>query len=478
MKTQIEVLSEEERNQIHERSLKLLATSGVRVMSKRGRQILKNAGAEGVVDSDVVRFPRPLIEESLKLAPRKFKLGGRRPGWDLDMNIGECSLLADGGAVSVLDWESGELRPGNFDDWLQATHLIDAIDEIGVYWNMVEGGFSGNSIGDFISYWRNVLKNCSKHIQDSTDSIKKSKMLLEILQIGFGTKAAIRKTHPFSYLLCPMSPLVIDDTYTDAYLETIGYDLPVAIMPMPLMGSTGPASLISTILTANCEALAMLCLVQAAAPGTPALYAPIPQTIEPHTWRYTGGAVENSLMGAAVTEMGRHYGLPVEASTGGTDQYYPGAQSSYERAINWTLPSISWPDILVGPGLLGGSTILCLEQMVMDVEIFRRCSILREGIATDEDSWLEKSIIETGPGGNFLKQKSTLKAVRDGIWYLSEMGFHDTYEKWKSAGMPDIIDVIQGVVKDILKDYQPLPLDASADRELERLERKARESEK
>jgi trimethylamine:corrinoid methyltransferase-like protein len=57
------------------------------------------------------------------------------------------------------------------------------------------------------------------------------------------------------------------------------------------------------------------------------------------------------------------------------------------------------------------------------------------------------------------------------------MGFHDTYEKWKAAGMPDIIDVIQGVVQDILKDYQPLPLDARADRELERLERQVRESE-
>jgi trimethylamine--corrinoid protein Co-methyltransferase len=478
MKTQIEVLSAEERDQVHERSLKLLAGTGVRVLSKRGRQILKNAGAEGNANSDTIRLPRALVEESLKLAPRKFKLGGRRPGWDLEMNIGECSLLADGGAVSVLDWESGELRPGTFDDWLTATHLIDAIDEIGVYWNMVEGGFSGNSLGDFVSYWRNILKNCSKHIQDSTDSIRKSKLLLEILQICFGNKEKIRQGHPFSYLLCPMSPLMIDETYTDSYLETLGYDIPVAIMPMPLMGSTGPASLISTILTANSEALAMLCLVQAAAPGTPVLYSPIPQTIEPHTWRYTGGAVENSLLGAAVTAMGRHYGLPVEGSTGGTDQYYPGAQASYERAINWALPSIAWPDILVGPGLLGGSTILCLEQMVMDVEIFRRLSILHEGITTDENKWLEDSIADTGPGGNFLKQQSTLKAVKDGIWYLSEMGFHDTYEKWKTAGMPDIIDVIQGVVKEILKDYQPLPLDPLADREMERLERKVRESDK
>jgi trimethylamine--corrinoid protein Co-methyltransferase len=478
MKTQIEVLSAEERDQLHERSLKLLATSGVRILSERGRQILKNAGAEGDVNSDIVRFPRPLIEESLKLSPRKFKLGGRRPDSRLEMNSGNCSLLADGGAVSVLEWESGELRPGTLNDWLKATHLIDAIDEIGVYWKMVEAGFNGNSLGDFVSYWRKLLNNCSKHIQDSTDSIKKAHLLLEILQICFGNKEMIRQTHPFSYVLCPMSPLVIDDTYTDSYLETIGYDIPVAIMPMPLMGLTGPASLVSSLLTANSETLAMLCLVQAAAPGTPVLYAPIPQTIEPHTWRYTGGAVENSLLGAAAIEMGRHYGLPVEGSTGGTDQYFPGAQASYERAINWTLPSIAWPDILVGPGLLGGSTILCFEQMVMDVEIFRRCSILHEGVSTAGNLWLEESIAETGPGGNFLKHKSTMKAAKDGTWYMSEMGFHDTYEKWIAAGRPDILDIIQGLIQDILKNYQPLPLDAGMDRELERLERNVREFEK
>ena len=243
------------------------------------------------------------------------------------------------------------------------------------------------------------------------------------------------------------------------------------------MGATGPASVTSTLLIANSEMLAMLCLVQAAAPGTPVIYGPIPQAIEPRTWRYTGGAVENALFGSAVTEMGRYYGLPVEVSAGGTDQYSPGAQASYERAINWTLPTLAWPDILVGPGLLGGSTILCVEQMVIDVEIFRRCARLHDGINAGAEKWFENSIGDTGPGGNFLNQKSTLKAIREGGWYLSEIGFHNTYEKWKAAGMPDVIDEIQEVVNNILKDYQPLPLDIQADRELERLERKVREFE-
>jgi trimethylamine--corrinoid protein Co-methyltransferase len=478
IKTQIRVLSEDERIQVHERSLRLLATTGVRVMSERGRKILKNAGAEGSANSDIVLFPGTLIEEALKLAPKKFSLGSRRPGWDLEMNTGKCTLLADGGAVSVFDCERGETRPCTSHDWLTATHLIDAMDEIGVFWNMVVESPQSNTEGDFVAYWHKVLANCSKHIQDSTDSVGASRLLLEVLQIVFGDRDTIRHTHPYSHVLCPMSPLVIDEKFTDAFLELSGYDIPAVIMPMPLMGATGPASLVSNLMTANCETLAMLCLVQAAMPGTPVIYAPIPQTIEPHTWRYTGGGVENSLFGAAATEMGRYYGLPVEASAGGTDQVAPGAQASYERAINWALPTLGWPDILVGPGLLGGSSILCIEQMIIDVEIFRRCARLYEGISSGAEQWLEAAITEVGPGGNYLKQKSTLKGLHEGAWYISEIGFHDGYEKWIATGRPDVLDNIAEIAGKLLKDYHPLPLDPHAEGELDRLESKVRESDR
>lgn len=478
MRTQAEVLSADECAEVHERSLKLLEDLGVRVGSESARRLLKRAGAQVDESAHRARFPRAVIEDALNVATRNFTLGARRPNWNLEMNVGKCSLLADGGAVSVLDWESGEIRPGTLQDWLDATHLIDALDEIGVYWNMVEGGVDGGSLRAFVTYWRNVFTHCSKHLQDSTDSPAKSKLLIEILTIVMGHEEDIRLLHPFSFVLCPMSPLVIDERYTDAYLALAGWDIPVAIMPMPLMGATGPASMISTMLLANAEFLAMLCLVQAACPGTPTIYATMPQSIEPHTWRYTGGAVENALFGAATTAMGRHYGFPVEAGTGGTDQYYPGAQAGYERAINWALPTLSWPDILVGPGLLGGSTILCLEQMLMDVEIFRRCARLQDGIDTSTERWLDGVVAAAGPGGSFLSQKSTLQSLRDGKFYLSNMGFHDTYENWKQAGMPDIVDQIQELTRNTLEDYQPLPLDPDVDRELEGLERRVRAVEK
>jgi trimethylamine:corrinoid methyltransferase-like protein len=42
----LRVLSEDEKTQVHERSLKILAQTGVKVNTAKGRQYLKNAGAE------------------------------------------------------------------------------------------------------------------------------------------------------------------------------------------------------------------------------------------------------------------------------------------------------------------------------------------------------------------------------------------------------------------------------------------------
>ena len=51
--------------------------------------------------------------------------------------------------------------------------------------------------------------------------------------------------------------------------------------------------------------------------------------------------------------MARYYELPVEGSGGGTDTHAPGIQSTLERAMNAMLPMLSWPDLMVGAGLLG-----------------------------------------------------------------------------------------------------------------------------
>ena len=136
METFLRVLSKDEKTRVHERTLKILAETGGKINTAKGRQYLKDAGAEVDENSKIVKFPRVMVEESLRLAPKDFTLGARRPGWDLTMNAGECSLMADGEGISVIDRKTGEHRPSTYKDWWEATRLIDALDEFGVYWDM------------------------------------------------------------------------------------------------------------------------------------------------------------------------------------------------------------------------------------------------------------------------------------------------------------------------------------------------------
>ncbi len=477
MRTLLQVLSVDERTQIHERTLRILAKTGIRVDTAWGRQILRDAGAEVDEHKKIVRFPRSLVEESLRCAPKDFTLGARRPGWDLRMNGGDCTLVIDSEAIFVLDRETWERRPGTYKDWLEATRLIDYVDEIGVYWSMIyESGESGDTLADWVEYWRSLFRNFSKHVQDMIEAPEQAPWLLEVLQAIFGDKETIRRRHPLSYLLCPQSPLVIEGPYTDAYLALLGWDIPVAAMPMPLMGATAPGSTLSTILQGNCEVLAMLCLVQAASPGTPFIYAPALAVIDPRSGRYSGGSVEQGLLGAAATEMARYYGLPVEASGIGTDHHVPDIQAGYERAITGLLPVLAWPDILVGPGLLGGSMNLCLEQLLIDVEIFRMSKRAREGILTDESAWLDEVISDIGPGGHFLAEPSTVESIRKGRWYISDFGLHDSFENWDAAGRPTLMDEAYDKVEQILATHQPLPLDEDVERELDHILKRAQEN--
>jgi trimethylamine--corrinoid protein Co-methyltransferase len=475
VRTLLQVLSEDERAQVHERTLSILSKTGVKVDTAQGRQFLKDAGAGVDENTHVVRFPRALVEESLRVVTKDFKLGARRPGWDLRMNGGDCALLVDGAATFTLDRETGQRQLATTRDWIEATRLIDALDEVGAYWCMVEASDAGETMADYVKYLRGVFGNFSKHVQDATVSPEQAPWLLEVLQVLFGDKETIRREHPLSFLLCPQSPLVIEGPYTDAYLALLGWDIPVAVMPMPLMGATAPGSLISTTVLGNCEVLAMLCLVQAAAPGTPFIYAPALSTTDPRSARYAGGAIENGLMSAAAVEMGRYYGLPVEGTGIGTDHHVPCLQASYERAMNGLLPALSWPDLLVGVGLLGGSMILSLEQLFIDVETFRMFKRAHQGLASDEDWWLEDVIHRVGPGGGFLSERSTVKGIRGGEWYVSKVGLHDTFEGWEAAGRPTLLGEAREKVAHILATHEPLPLDEDVARELEQIQRRAQE---
>ena len=476
MKALLRVLSDDERAQLHERTLRVLAQTGMRVDTAEGRRILASAGAHVDEATRLVRFPPALVEESLRLAPKSFSLGGRRPGWELPLNAGATTLVMDGEATKVLDAGAEEPRPGTHADWVDTTRLIDAIDDIGVYWAMVDGCMRGESGADWVTYNVELAGSFSKHVNDSFARSEWAPWLLEILETLFGSREEVRRRHPYSFLITPVSPLIIEQGCADAWLALRGWDIPVMVLPMPMMGSTAPGSLLATTLLANCETIGTLCLIQMAEPGTPFIYAPIALTMDPRSGRYAG-TTAHSAIGAGGVEMARHYGLPVMGAGSGTDAFVPGAQAGYEKAFSSLYGQLSWPDLMVGPGCLAGATVLSHAQLLIDVEIFRMCRKAHDGIGVSEDRWLTDVLKRRGPGGHFVAERSTRVNARSGEYYLPALGVHEPFEAWTVAGRPSVVDEAGRKAAELLATHDPLPLGEDVERELRKLRRRAAEAQ-
>jgi trimethylamine--corrinoid protein Co-methyltransferase len=140
------------------------------------------------------------------------------------------------------------------------------------------------------------------------------------------------------------------------------------------------------------------------------------------------------------------------------------------------MPLLSWPDLFVGPGLLGGSMILSLEQIVIDIEIFRMNRQAQRGIPTDDDRWLEDVISKVGPAGNYLGEKSTIRGIRSGSWLVNQLGVHQPLKAWEQAGRPGVLDEAREKVDHILKKHTPLPFSEEIEKELLRVHDRATRS--
>lgn len=473
METRLEVLSLDEQAQVHERTLKVLGDCGMRVDTEEGRRLLQDAGASVDEATRVVRFPRSLVEQALATCPKQFSLGGRREGWSFPLNAGQFTLLADGGATTVLDRHTGERRPPHGDDWREATLLLDHFDDVGLYWSMCQHPSDADTPEGIVTYLVDLFATFGKHVQDSFGDPACAPWLLEVLDIVFDGREEVRKKNPFSFLITPASPLIIEADYTGTWLALRDWMMPVAVMPMPLMGATAPGSRLGTVLTANCETIGTLTLIQTAAPGTPVIYAPVLATMDPRTGRYSAGAIEQATMSAAGVAMARFYGLPVEASGSSSDTYEPGVQAAYEKMSLALGVTLAWPDILVGPGQLGGATLLSFEQLLLDIEMFRIARQAHAGIPVDADRWLDDALCAAGPGGSFLHAPSTRRNVRGGEWRLTDLGVHDSWETWRASGSRTVVEEARARVEQVLAEQRPQGYDDDKAAALEELRRKA-----
>ena len=468
MKFQGQVLSEEEQVQIHKESLKILADVGVKFHGEKALPMLKANGVKVDFDTRIARIPEELVEQALKTAPKSFVLGARNPAYNYPVPSPVTRYSVDGTSSFVTDFETGERRYGTRKDIENSLRVFQQLDMGVMSWAPTcqsDSPSQSRALHEFFS----IMRYSSKHGEHEVHRVEQVPFLIEGLKSVAGSEAEIKARKAYSLIYCPVAPLMHDGQMLDAYLELGRWEMPVMILPMPVTGTTGPASLFSNICLANAEMLSGIVIYQLANPGRPLIYSSATGSVDFRNGAYVAGSPEMGLQSAALTEMGRFYNLPSASAGCTSDAKQPGMEAVLEKLINTIPPVLVGVDIIIGLGEIESDQNLILEQLVVDNEIAHFCERLREGVDTSDLKNLNSDITQVGPGGHFLKSKNTRTASRSREFYYPALIDRHAYEAWVELGKPSMYTKAREKVKEILAGPLVDPLPEKVERALDEI---------
>jgi trimethylamine--corrinoid protein Co-methyltransferase len=476
MRFQSQLLSEAEKECVHQEALRILAEAGVRFYSEKALGHLEANGARVDHETKIAYIPKELVEQTLATSPKSFVLEARNPIHNYPLPSPVSRYALDGTAAFAQDFHTGQRRYGTDKDNELAMRIFQGMDMGVMAWPAVSAENQPSQSRPLYE-WFSMFKYSSKHGQHELHNAEQAAYLAEGLIAVMGSEEEVRTRHAYSFIYCPVAPLVHDGPMMDGYFELGELDVPIMLLPMPVTGTTGPASLFSNICLATAEGLSSIVAYQLAHPGRPMIFSSATGSMDMRNGAFLGGTAEMGLMSAALAEMGRFYDLPSTSAGCTSDARQPGPDAVLEKLITSISPVLAGSDILVGFGAIESDQLLVLEQIVVDNEIAHVCERIFQGVDFAPEKVLTDDIIRVGPGGNFLAQKSTRRLARSGETYLTGLLDRHTLDQWLELSKPDLYSNARQKVEEILAAplEDPLPDDvfgkldeilAKADREL------------
>lgn len=465
-KLRLEILGPGEVRRIHEATLQIIESVGIKFPSRRALQIWADAGANVDFESMVVKARPALIESALRSCPSAYVLAARDPEQDLSLDGNHVYLGTDGCGVEVIDIQNGERRTSKLQDVRDIATIADAVEQIAFHWVPVSAQdvpAATRGLHELRAIWE-----CStKHAQtESIYNAREARVAIEMAAMIAGGSEALRKRPVLSLMQCTAPPLGHDGGSIEAALVAAEAGIPTGFMTMAACLTTGPATLAGNLAVGNAEVVAGTALLQLAFPGSPVFYAAAQTASDLRTGAYTGGGPEDFLFGGATNALADFYNIPLSMGSFATGAKEPNWQAGIENSLSTFMASASMADMLLGAGFLHGSRIWSFSEMMLDCEIFSIVQKMMRGIVVDDENLALEAIAAVGPAGNFLSQKHTRRHMRD--IYVSEFMDRRPYAEWETR-KDDARDWALAKARRLLAEHQPDPLDARLSAEFERM---------
>ncbi len=459
------VFNDSEIKEVHEASVYLLENVGIQVHNERAMQIFADNGAAVDKANKVVKIPRGMLEDAVDSAPSRVILCGREEKNDLVLEGTNVYLGTGGTALNTLDVDTGKKRPTTVEDVAGYAKMTDALDNVAFFLiNCYAGDVSVED--EDVNRFFHSFKNTSKHVMGGIYTMDGLMNVIDMAEEIAGGKDKLKERPFVSFITLIMSPLKMENTYSDFLIEVAKRGLPVTTPAEPLAGATSPVTMAGTVTINNAESLAGVVLAQLVNKGTPTIYGSVASTINMQSGTYLAGCIESALINVGCSQMAQYYKVPIYGTGGMSDSKAVDCQAGYESANTAMLVALSGCNYIHDAfGVLEFCVTLSYEKMVTDNDSVGMALRAVEGVETNENTIAKDVIAEVGPGGHFLDHTHTFENVRK-EFYIPSHADRQQRSVWEAEGAKDSYTRANEEAKRILKEHKPFGLSEDMEKQL------------
>ena len=467
-----EILNEEELEKIHQASMDILSTMGIDFYDAEALSILRQHGAD--VRGETVFFDPALIEETVAQAPSTFNQLARNPDNNVVVGGKHLCFAPVYGPPFVVDLQRGrrEATLVDFQNFVKLAYMNPYMHHSGG--TIVEPTDIAVSTRHLDMVYSHI-KYSDKPFMGSVMSAENAADSVRMAEIVFGADE-IRRQPALISLINISSPRRLDDrmlgalkTYARARQATI-------ITPFILSGAMAPVSVAGTLAQQNAEALAGIAFAQMCEPGAPVVYGSFQTNVDLQSGSPVFGSPESQLALLASAQLARRYNLPFRSGGMFSSSKIADAQAAYE-SVQVMLPTIMAPVnfVLHAAGWLEGGLTAGYEKFVLDCELLGMYHTFLKGIDLSEEGMARESLREVQPGGHHLGTAHTMRHFRT-AFYRADLFDTRPFEQWEEEGSEDANTRAHKKMKELLRQYEPPPLDEAVDEALlDFIEQRSRE---
>lgn len=445
----VELLTPDQVTQVHEASLQILEDVGLLVRNERAKEIFKEHGLTVDAESELVKFPRRIVEECQKTIPRKFTFVARDPQFDRTLPDDSPVIVTGSSAPNMLDPVTGKERRAFSDDIARIARLINELPGYDV--------FSISTLAEDAPLDRFTvtrlypsIKNCLKPIRCAATNTQDTEQILQLAFAVAGGEPAYRERPFITHHFCPIvSPLTFDFDSTTQLIYCAENNLAAFATVVPNGGMSSPLTLLGTLAQGNAEYLAWTTLTEMIRPGSPVIYCSLPTIADMRRGSYAPGAIECGMLVMAMAQMAHRYNVPNGAYIGLTNAKLNDAQSGYETGMSNVAALLAGADMFNMGGLLDALMCFDFAKAVIDDEIAMMMKRIQRGFEFGPEMMALDLIKEAGPAGMFLDKPQTYELMKSTM-FLADMADRNPRNRWEKQGALDTQARAMRKVREIL----------------------------